>query len=260
MTPDQLSRLLERFSRAGVPKYTALRDAVVHAVAAGKVAPGDRVPNEQELATVLPISLGTIQRALRQLVEEGVIQRRPGHGSFIAGRSVGGEMAQPFHCRFVNDEGTGYLPVFPETLSRRTLSDGGEWSRFLGVGEGLEITRRIRIGDEFAVYSSFVVDPERLPVFASLPQRKLSGENFKDIIFRASGQAIQKIDLFLRQQIPSKDVAKLLEVGHKQLCMAIRAVAFIGEADPIYYQQIFIPPTARELHIVSDSRASGFRA
>ena len=99
MTPQELSRLLERHSRPGVPKYTALRDAVVGAVASGKFVPGDRVPNEQELAGILPISLGTIQRALRQLVDEGVIQRRQGQGSFISGRGTEGEMAQPFHCR-----------------------------------------------------------------------------------------------------------------------------------------------------------------
>ena len=259
MTPKELSLLLERFSRVGLPKYTALRDAVVHAVAAGQFSPGDRVPNEQELAGVLPISLGTIQRALRQLVDEGVIYRRPGQGSFIAGRHTDEEMAQPFHCRFVNDEGNGYLPVYPETLGRQPAAAKGEWSQFLGTEEGLQITRRIRIGAEFWVFSAFVVDPRRLPIFASLPLSKLSGENFKDIIFRACGQTIQKIDLFVRQQLPPRDVATLLKVGSKQSCMAIQARAFLGETDPIYYQQIFIPPTARELHIVSDSRTSGIR-
>ena len=260
MTLDQLARLLDRFSRPGLPKYTALRDALVHGVSSGSFVPGDRVPNEQELAGKLPMSLGTVQRALRQLVDEGVIQRRPGQGSFIAGRPDDGEMAQPFHCRFVDDAGTGYLPVFPEALARKSIEGAGEWTRWLGVSQGLEITRCIRIGSEFDVFSSFVVDPRRLPVFSRLPLRKLSGENFKDIIFRACGQAIQKVDIFLRQQVPPAAISKLLQTRPRQSCMAIRAVAFLGEADAIYYQQIFIPPNPRELHIVSDSRAPGFRA
>lgn len=260
MTPHELSRLLERHSRPGVPKYTALRDAVVGALASGKFAPGDRFPNEQELAGVLPISLGTIQRALRQLVEEGIIQRRQGQGSFISGRSVDGEMAQPFHCRFVDDASTGYLPVFPETLGRSATGKPGEWSKWLRVEQGLEITRRIRIGTEFDVFSSFVVDPKRLPVFATLPLRKLNGENFKDIIFRACGQSIQKIDLFMKQQVPPAEISELLKIKPRQQCIALRAVAFLGDADPIYYQQIFIPPNERELHVVSDSRAPGYLA
>ena len=259
VTPQELSRLLERFSRPGVPKYTALRDAVVHAVASGRFAPGDRVPNEQELAGTLPISLGTIQRALRQLVHEGVVQRRQGQGSFIAGRAGDAEMSQPFHCRFVDDSGSSYLPVFPEANGRRPVKGPADWDKVLGVAEALEITRRIRIGDEFAVYSSFVVDPVRLPVFATLPLKKLKGENFKDVIFRACGQAIQKVDLFLRQARVPEAVAQAIDVGPRTDCMSLRAVAYLGDSDPIYYQQIFIPPTQRELHIVADNRARGFR-
>jgi DNA-binding GntR family transcriptional regulator len=259
MTPQELSRLLERFSRPGVPKYTALRDAVVHAVASGQFAPGDRVPNEQELAGVLPISLGTIQRALRQLVDEGVVQRRQGQGSFIAGRTDDAEMSQPFHCRFVDDSGSAYLPVYPEANGRRMVKGPADWEKVLGGSEALEITRRIRIGTEFAVFSSFVVDAKRLPVFASLPLKKLNGENFKDVIFRASGQAIQRVDLFLRQARVPEHVAKAIDVGPRTDCLALRAIAYLGESEPIYYQQIFIPPTQRELHIVADNRARGFR-
>lgn len=260
MTPAELARALDRHSRPGVPKYTALRDAVVHSVASGKFVPGDRVPNEQELAGLLPISLGTIQRALRQLADEGVIQRRQGQGSFIAGRGVGAEMSQPFHCRFVDDSGGGYLPVFPETLSRRATRGTGEWAEVLGTQQGLEIIRRIRIGTEFDVHSTFVVDPVRLPVFSTLPLKKLNGENFKEIIFRASGQAIQKVDLFMRQQAPPPEVARALKVDIRQVCLSIRAIAYLGDVDPVYYQQIFIPPNSHELHVVADSRAPGFRA
>lgn len=257
MNASDLLQLLERFSRPGLPKYTALHDAVMHAVASGQAQPGARMPNEQELAKVLPLSLGTIQRALRQLVDERVIQRRPGLGSFIAERN-GAEMERPFHCRFVDDSGAGYLPVFPEVLSREKLSGPGPWTAHLRCRDALRIVRRIRIGDEFSVYSAFMVDPVRLPVFASRPLRQLDHENFKQVIFRASGQAIHKVDLFMRQEVPPREVSALIEVPARQLCATMRAQAYLGDADPIYYQIIFTPPTKRELHIVSDSRAPGY--
>ena len=184
-----------------------------HGVSSGAFASGDRVPNEQELASQLPISLGTIQRALRMLVDEGLIQRRPGLGSFIAERHENGEMAQPFHCRFVDDSGTHYLPVFPKALSRRTLCGPGDWTPWLGDGDCLEITRRIRIGSEFSVHSAFFVNQRRLPVFADLPLAQLSGENFKEVIFRVAGQSIQRVDLFLRQQKAPVEIAKMLKVA-----------------------------------------------
>lgn len=257
VTPQEITKLLERFTRPGVPKYTALRDAVVHAVASGRFAPGDRLPNEQELASVLPISLGTIQRGLRQLVEEGVVQRRHGQGSFIMGRVKDAEMSHPFHCRFIDDTGSDYLKVFPEAVGRKTLHAPGEWARALHANEGTEITRRIMIGTEFSVFSSFVVDAKRLPLFSELPIRQLYGENFKDIIFRSCGQMIHRVDIFLRQLPALADIARVIEVPVGTICTSLRSIAYLGENDPIYYQQIVIPPTERELHIISDGRARG---
>ncbi|MBU1358317.1 MAG: GntR family transcriptional regulator [Gammaproteobacteria bacterium] len=258
MNVSDLLQLLERFSRPGVPKYVALYDAVMHAVASGLVAPGDRVPNEQELAKVLPVSLGTIQRALRRLVDERVIQRRPGMGSFISERHAGAQMERPFHCRFVDDSGVQYLPVFPEILSRDTVAGPGPWTAHLRCVEVVRIIRRIRIGDEFYVHSTFAVDPVRLAVFREARLEQLDSENFKQTIFRACGQAIHKVDLFTRQEVPPPDIARQLEIAEDTLCVAMRVHAFLGDSDPIYYQTIYTPPTPRELHIVSDSRAPGF--
>ncbi len=258
MNAYDLLQLLERFSRPGLPKYTAFHDAVIHAVASGQFQSGMRMPTEQELAKVLPLSLGTIQRALRQLVEERVIQRRQGRGTFISDHHGGAEMERPFHCRFVDNSGKGYLPVYPEILVREKVTLLGPWAEHLHCREALRITRRIRIGEEFYVHSEFVVDPIRLPVFASRALHQLAHENFKHIIFRACGEAINKVDLFMSQETPVHDICKVLEVPTRQLCSAIRAHAYLGNADPIYYQKIFTPPTKRELHIVSDSRVPGF--
>jgi GntR family transcriptional regulator len=252
-----LSQLLGRFNRPGLPKYMALHDAVLHAVASGQLAPGTRMPNEQELAEVLPLSLGTIQRALRQLVDERVIHRTPGQGSFVCERGSDGQMEHPFHCRFVNDDGSGYLPVYPEVVSRERVSAPGEWSLHLRCPEATRIDRVIRVADEFSVYTSFMIDAARLPVFRTLSVEKLSSQNFKEIIFRACGQAIHKVDLLLRQQAAPREVAARLGIGARQACTSIRALACLGETDPIYYQCIWIPANERRLHIVSDSRAPG---
>ena len=143
---DELPARLERFSRPGVPKYLALRDAVVHAVTGGEWPAGTRLPNEAELAARLPLSLGTIQRALRLLVDDGVIARRQGQGTFVAERGAG-RMHAPLHCRFLDDSGKGYLPVYPEVTDRYPITDAGPWSEHLGTPKLLCIERVLRIAD-----------------------------------------------------------------------------------------------------------------
>jgi len=254
----QLAHRLKRHLRPGVPKYVSLRDAFVEAIATGQLRSGDKVPNEQDLAAALPMSLGTIQRAMRELAGSGVIDRRPGHGSFVKGGLEKGEMAHPFHCRFMSDDGQSYLPVYPEVLGRNLRPRPGPWQKALRSASAVEITRRVRIADEFYVHIDFYVDAERVPVFASLALQELAHSNFKDIIFKACGQAVTTIDLMMRQETPPARICKALEVPAGTVCTGIRAVGHFPGAEPVYYQHIYIPPSDRELHIVADSRAPGF--
>ena len=247
---------LARFARPGVPKYVAMRDAVVSAVTDGELPAGTRLPTETEWSEQLPLSLGTIQRALRLLVEDGVIVRRHGLGSFVAERGVGG-MHAPLHCRFLDDTGNAYLPVYPEIIDRGQINTAGAWSRHLRVDAVLCIQRVLRIAKEFRVFSRFYADPARLPAFATLSVRKLGGENFKEIIWRESGQPIGRISQFLSSVELPANVCKTIGVRRGTVGELLEIAAFIGRDSPIYYQELFIPPNRRRLHLAGDGKDPG---
>ncbi len=211
--PQGLASRLGRFARPGLPKYVALRDAVVDAVNTGQWPAGTRLPNEQDLAAHLPIALGTIQRALRLLVAEGIIVRRSGHGTFVAPTAIG-RMNSPLHCRFVDDTGRDYLPVRSQFVSRAEITRRGPWTEILGAGRILMIERLMHIGDEFRLVSHIYIRPDVLPVFEELPARRLDGENFKDIMWRHAGQAIGPVQQFLSVRRLPDDVAR--QVGVKR--------------------------------------------
>jgi DNA-binding GntR family transcriptional regulator len=253
---EQLHRRLERYARPGVPKYLAMRDAIVSAVTDGEWPAGTRLPTESEWATSLPLSLGTIQRAMRLLVEDGVIIRRHGAGSFVAERNVG-RMHAPLHCRFLDDSGSRYLPVYPEVLSRYTIEGLGPWSRHLGTESVLCIERALGIGKEFTVFSRFYADPTRLPAMASTPLRKLSGENFKEVIWRESHQPIGRINQLLSTVDFPADVCKTIGVQDGSCGQLLEVGAFVGRDSPIYYQELFIPPNRRRLHLAGDGKDPG---
>src|SRR5579872_5033323 len=82
--PDNFYRRFRLPAEPGVPKYAQLRRAIIAAIEEGYWQPGAKLPTELELARLTPFSLGTVQRGLRALAEEGIIERRQGHGSFIA--------------------------------------------------------------------------------------------------------------------------------------------------------------------------------
>lgn len=242
---------LARYGKPGVPKYIALRDVIVASVTAGEWPGGTRLPTESEWAVDLPLSLGTIQRALRILADEGVVVRRPGRGTFVVERQ-GGEMHAPLHCRFVDDAGTGYLPVFSKVVARCEVDSEGRWSRHLGTSRLVRIDRVLSINDEFRVFSRFYADPLRMPAFARLPLRKLSGENFKEIIWRESQQPIARISQHLSTLAFPPDVAKATRTRRGSPGQQLEVCAFIGGDSPIYYQDLYIAPNSRRLHLAGD--------
>ncbi|MCD0504650.1 GntR family transcriptional regulator [Bordetella petrii] len=255
-----LRRRLERFVRPGMPKYVALHDAIAAAVATGDWAPGLRLPTEMEWAQELPLSLGTIQRALRMLVEEGIIMRQQGSGTFVADRGDG-SMHAPLHCRFVDDDGTGYLPVYPKIVDRYAAPDG-QWTQHLRCMQALCIERVLSIGNEFSVYSRFYVDADRLPAFRDLPLKKLATLNFKELILRETSQPIGRIDQYLSVNKFEAPVCRSLGVRAGTVGQQLTIQAYVGRNSPIYYQVLAIPANNRVLHLISDGREQGpsFRA
>ena len=66
------------------PQYARIKEALRSEIAQGTLAPGDRVPSENQLAAQYSVSRMTARRALLELAENGVLLRTQGLGSFVA--------------------------------------------------------------------------------------------------------------------------------------------------------------------------------
>lgn len=73
-----------RNARARIPLYVQLSDYLRHQIQTGVVKPGDKMIGENDLVEALGISRTTVRLALDRLVEEELIVRFRGRGSFIA--------------------------------------------------------------------------------------------------------------------------------------------------------------------------------
>jgi DNA-binding FadR family transcriptional regulator len=65
-------------------RYLAVADGILAAVGAGHLSPGDRLPNERELARICDTSRTTVRDALLALELFGVVEVRPGSGCYIS--------------------------------------------------------------------------------------------------------------------------------------------------------------------------------
>lgn len=87
-----------------LPRYQRLADELRNEVIQGAWRPGDRLPSENELAQQYNIAAGTVRQALRQLVEEGLLERFHGKGTFVRRPSFDASLFRFFRFRGANGE------------------------------------------------------------------------------------------------------------------------------------------------------------
>lgn len=223
---------------AGQPKHLMLREAMRRAIETGRLAAGMRLPPEPEIAAAMGASVGTVQRALRALGEEGLIIRRTRAGSVVAERRR--PMERPWHCRFIGDDGETPLPIFPRLLRRAVVREDGPWLAHLGplpVG-ALLIERDIDVGGEFTVRSGFYGDPGRLGALLAVEPRELDGVNLKLLLARLCDLPVTRARHRILA-VPDGDGGGL----------RVDACAWSG-ARPLYFQRLRVPPTRRPLELL----------
>jgi GntR family transcriptional regulator len=71
-------------TRSGLAPYTQLVQQVKQALRLGWLAPGDKLPTVHEVAASVTINPNTVQKAYKELEQEGLVIGRPGQGTFVA--------------------------------------------------------------------------------------------------------------------------------------------------------------------------------
>jgi len=75
--------------KSGVPPYLQIAQQVRQALVAGVLVPGDQLPTVKEVVTRLAINPNTVFKGYRELEREGLVQGRPGAGTFVLRRPPG---------------------------------------------------------------------------------------------------------------------------------------------------------------------------
>lgn len=248
--PDMLGRFW-RPAVAGTPKYAQLREALLAAIECGHWKPGTKLPTEQDLTRSTALSLGTVQRALRALADDGVVVRQQGSGTYVA--ETRKPMNAPWHCRFIADGGAGFLPIYPRVVARRRIRERGPWSEYLGQDDDIiRIDRIIGIGDEFSVYSRFYLNAERFAGIMERPLAELDGANLKVMLASEFGLPVTHVAQTL-STISLPDIAcRAVGIADETPGTLLEIAASTGRGRHVYYQEIYIPPNRRKL-VVSDT-------
>lgn len=91
-----------------LPRYVQIAEMLIREIGAGRLGEGERLPPERAMAAELGIAVGTLRRALDDLSERGLIERRQGSGNYVKGGADGAGIYGFFRLELV---GGGGLPT-----------------------------------------------------------------------------------------------------------------------------------------------------
>jgi GntR family transcriptional regulator len=137
---------------AGMPLFRAVKRELLQAIERGAVAPGDALPSEAELAAAFGISIGTLRRAVDDLVAEHILVRRQGRGTFVATHTSDRFLFQFFHVE--RSDGLREAPtVEGVSFERGRLDDEDAAALGRRAGEpALRIENRLRLQGRAVVH------------------------------------------------------------------------------------------------------------
>lgn len=148
---------------AAAPLYREVKAALVASLAAGEWPPGEALPSETRLAERFGVSIGTLRKAVDELVAERVLVRQQGRGTFVATHGPRRLLFHFFHI--VRDDGEKELPE-PELLAfERGRAEPGEAAR-LAIAAGdrvFRIRNLLKLGGEPVVLDAIVLPQALFP-------------------------------------------------------------------------------------------------
>ncbi|MGY9046681.1 hypothetical protein P775_10875 [Puniceibacterium antarcticum] len=69
--------------RDALPLYVQLSEMLIREINAGRLANGQRLPPEREMAVQLGTAVGTLRKALADLTDKGLLERVQGSGNYV---------------------------------------------------------------------------------------------------------------------------------------------------------------------------------
>jgi GntR family transcriptional regulator len=241
-------------AKSSKAKHKQISEDILKAIEDGRWMPGDQLPAEDQLAAEMGASLGTIQRALRSLVQMGVVERSHGRGTFVSGSQA--QEGQLMHFRFMAEGGKHLLPVYFKILNVELTAENGPWSAFFGsqVEEFVHIHRIVSVNDEFEVFSEIYLPADRFSELADMSEATLNGVSFRDMLAeRFNAPTLNTRQMMACQPLPPR-VARRLNVpaGQYGIVWSIGGMSY--RDTPITWQRIFVPPSDRMIEIVPVSQ------
>ena len=225
------------------PRYKEIKRLLTDSLTRGEWKPGEAIPAERRLSERFGISVGTVRKAIDELVAENILIRQQGRGTFVASHDRNREVFYFFHV--VPEQGPKVYPeVELRSFSRGRADRPTGYALALDAGDTVyRICNVLRIDG-----APIIVDDITLPAarFAGLTERRLRERRstIYNLYQEAFGISVVTTRERLRATQADSISAPLLQVAQGAPLLQIRRVALTYREVPVEYR-VSLVNTAR---------------
>lgn len=224
------------------PRYKQLKAGIRTEIASGRLRPGDRVPSENELVESAGVSRMTANRALRELRDEGVVERIAGSGTFVSAlkatshplevRNIAEEVAQRGHAWSADVLAQVRRPADRRVADalRVRLRQNVSHVRLVHREDGVPI----QLEDRYVV-TDFAPDFLAQDFTRLTPSACLSAIS-----------PLQDAEHVVRAEMPAAEIREALAMSTQEPCLVIARRTW-SDGRPVSYGNLYHPGTRFEL-------------
>ena len=216
--------------------YMQLEASLKQKMISGEYAVGERIPTELELCEEYGVSRITVRRAVQDLVEDGMLKKLRGRGTFVAVPKHVLGMGRATDRGWSAFEGEGN-PTHKEILEKEKISANEALAAKLEipVGSAAYLIRRLIHEEEFPMaIDELFVSAEMFPGLLDL---LVGSASFYTLAEQHYGFAFGLEDLTLAVSSARADEARLLKCPPSAPLFILRKIMQCSDGRPMHYSK-----------------------
>ncbi len=214
-----------------VPAYIRIHDAIKKEIDEGVWEIGQRLPSERDLADDYEVSRMTLRQAITLLVEEGILERRVGSGTYVASHRVQEKMrGTTSFTEIVRSQGKTPSSQLI-SYQRKTANETEIQQLQLKATDTVVRMERVRFADNVPLVFEVASIPEKL--IQSFNQEDITEHFFQTLT--DNGYEIGKSEQTIYAKNASERVVNYLKVPKNHAVLALTQVSYFTDGRPFEY-------------------------
>ncbi len=214
-----------------LPAYIKIHDAIKKDIDEGVWAIGNRLPSERDLADHFQVSRMTLRQAITLLVEEGILERRIGSGTYVSSHRVQEKMrGTTSFTEIVHSQGKTPSSKLL-SFQRQPASETEKSELKLGPKEFVIRMERVRYADNLPLVYEVAAIPEKY--IKDMKREEITEHFFKTLV--SHGFEIGKSRQTIYAKTASERVANYLGVSRGHAILALTQVSYFTNGNPFEF-------------------------